>query len=75
MGDTEEFIRETVFKGILNNYEYPALRKQRIELEINPNPKVPEGSTCDISISGVRFSSLCRQCKGAFCYYDKSLKS
>lgn len=56
---TEEFIRETVFKGILNNYEYPALRKQRIELEINPNPKVPEGSTCDISISGVRFSPVC----------------
>jgi CRISPR-associated Csx11 family protein len=56
---TQEFINEIIFEKILKKYDWgPELRKQRIQLKIEPNPDVPYGLTCDIDVDGVRFSPV-----------------
>lgn len=57
---TQEFINEIVFeKTIKEHLGNSELRTQRVQFKIEPNPKIPEGSTCDIEIEGVRFSPVC----------------
>lgn len=57
---TEKFIRSTIYKEILEMWEWkPDIRKQRIQFKIEPNPDIQEGSTCDIDVDGVRFSPVC----------------
>jgi len=57
---TEKFIQSTIFEKILENRKWkPDIRKQRIRFKIEPNPNIPEGSTCDIDVDGVRFSPVC----------------
>ena len=57
---TQEFINETIFEKILKEYKWNSEpRRQRIQFKIEPNPNIPEGSTCDIDINGLRFSPVC----------------
>jgi len=57
---TQEFINETIFKKILKKYDWDSEpRRQRIQFKIEPNPDIPEGSTCDIDVDGVKFSPVC----------------
>jgi len=57
---TQDFINETVFEKILKGYSWNSdPRRQRIKFKIEPNPDIPEGSTCDIGVDGVRFSPVC----------------
>ena len=57
---TERFIQSTIFERILESWQWkPDRRRQRIRFKIEPNPNVPEGSTCDIDVDGLRFSPVC----------------
>jgi len=57
---THEFIKETIFENILKEYNWNhEVRRQRIQFKIEPNPDIPEGSTCDIDVDGLRFSPVC----------------
>jgi len=64
---TQEFINETIFEGILKEYNWRSEpRRQRIQFKIEPNPDIPEGTTCDIDIAGLRFSPVCIDEQGIF---------
>ena len=57
---TERFIQSAIFEEILKTRQWkPDIRTQRIQFKIEPNPNIPEGSTCDIDINGLRFSPVC----------------
>ena len=57
---TEGFIQSTISEEILETWQWkPDIRRQRIQFKIEPNPKIPEGSTCDIEVEGIRFSPVC----------------
>jgi len=62
---TQEFINFTIFENILNKYSYGTdspfkeLRTKRIQFNIDPDPSIPIGATCDIDIDGVRLSPVC----------------
>lgn len=64
-GTTQEFIKSTVFAETLSNFDSGKeshrleLRKKRIQFKLNPNPKIPKGSTCDIDLKGIRLSPVC----------------
>ena len=57
---TQDFINESIFAKILNKHSWNlSPRRQRIQFKIDPKPYVPERSTCDIDVDGVRFSPVC----------------
>lgn len=57
---TQEYINDTIFEKILKEYNWNSEpRRQRIQFKIEPNPNIPEGSTCDVDVDGVRFSPVC----------------
>jgi hypothetical protein len=62
---TQEFINHSVFSNILADFPYhqgtPAssMRRQRLQFKIKPNPRVDQGSTCDLDIQGIRMSPVC----------------
>jgi len=54
---TQEFINEDICENILKKYSFDLnLRTKRIQFKIEPNPYIPEGSTCDIDLG---FSPVC----------------
>jgi CRISPR-associated Csx11 family protein len=54
---TQEFINEDICENILKKYPFDLnLRTKRIQFKIEPNPYIPEGSTCDIDLG---FSPVC----------------
>jgi len=57
---TQEFIHSTIFDNILKNWQWkPDIRRYRIQFKIEQNPDIPEESTCDIDVDGIRFSPVC----------------
>ncbi len=54
---TTEFINNIIFEKVLKEYNWNSeIRGQRIQFKIEPNPEIPEGSTCDIDFG---FSPVC----------------
>ena len=54
---TQEFINQTIFEEILKNYSWKSNpRRMRIKFKLEPNPRIPEGSTCDTDLG---FSPVC----------------
>jgi CRISPR-associated Csx11 family protein len=56
---TKEFIDETVIEIIKNTLTHSNPRSKRIQFKISPDPHIPKNSTCDVIVSGVRFSPVC----------------
>jgi len=56
---TKEFIDETVIEIIKNTLTHSNPRSKRIQFKISPDPHIPKNLTCDVIVSGVRFSPVC----------------
>lgn len=56
---TENFIKVEVTRILEELPRRNDIRTKRIRFEISSAPSIPEGSTCDVIVDGVRFSPVC----------------